>query len=138
MNNIKITFGMIVLNGEPFIGNNLRSLYPFAHQIVVVEGACPVATRNRTTVAPWTRRLTAKPNSQVHVWPLKNGDHVNTNLRHTIHASVGQTVIDDELDRSKDPVPVWLQICRLSLSKRAGFPNMREKPCAMRSYGPVA
>lgn len=36
---IKITFGMIVLNGEPFIKYNLRSLYPFAHQIIVVEGA---------------------------------------------------------------------------------------------------
>ena len=36
---IKITFGMIVLNGEPFTKYNLRSLYPFAHQIIVVEGA---------------------------------------------------------------------------------------------------
>lgn len=36
---IRITFGMIVLNGEPFIKYNLRSLYPFAHQIIVVEGA---------------------------------------------------------------------------------------------------
>jgi hypothetical protein len=36
---IKITFGMIVLNGEPFIKYNLRSLYTFAHQIIVVEGA---------------------------------------------------------------------------------------------------
>jgi len=41
---IKITFGMIVLNGEPFLHYNLRSLYPFAHQIIVVEGACPSAT----------------------------------------------------------------------------------------------
>jgi hypothetical protein len=37
--NPKITFGMIVLNGEPFIKYNLRSIYPFAHQIIVVEGA---------------------------------------------------------------------------------------------------
>jgi hypothetical protein len=36
---IRFTFGMIVLNGEPFIKYNLRSLYPFAHQIIVVEGA---------------------------------------------------------------------------------------------------
>jgi hypothetical protein len=36
----QITFGMIVLNGEPFIRYNLRTLYPFAHQIIVVEGAC--------------------------------------------------------------------------------------------------
>lgn len=39
----KITFGIIVLNGEPFTQYNLRALYPFAHQIVVVEGACPSA-----------------------------------------------------------------------------------------------
>ncbi|MEW6602999.1 MAG: glycosyltransferase family A protein [Nitrospirota bacterium] len=37
----QITFGLIVLNGEPFIRYNLRALYPFAHQIIVVEGACP-------------------------------------------------------------------------------------------------
>lgn len=44
----KVTFGMIVLNGEPFIRYNLRSLYPFAHQIIVVEGAVPAA-RNVST-----------------------------------------------------------------------------------------
>jgi len=37
----KVTIGMIVFNGEPFIRYNLRSVYPFAHQIVVVEGAVP-------------------------------------------------------------------------------------------------
>lgn len=40
---IKITFGIIVLNGEPFIKYNLRSLYPFAHEIIVVEGATRLA-----------------------------------------------------------------------------------------------
>lgn len=35
---------MIVLNGEPFIRHNLRALYPYAHQIIVVEGACPSAS----------------------------------------------------------------------------------------------
>jgi glycosyltransferase involved in cell wall biosynthesis len=35
----QITFGMIVLNGEPFIRYNLRALYPYAHEIIVVEGA---------------------------------------------------------------------------------------------------
>jgi hypothetical protein len=34
----KITFGIIVLNGEPFTRYCLRSLYPFAHEIIVVEG----------------------------------------------------------------------------------------------------
>lgn len=48
MGNIKMTFGMIVLNGEPFVGYNLRSLYPFAYQIIVVEGACPAAAKVAT------------------------------------------------------------------------------------------
>lgn len=34
---------MIVLNGEPFTRYCLRSIYPFAHQIIVVEGAAPAA-----------------------------------------------------------------------------------------------
>ena len=36
---IRISFGIIVLNGEPFTRYCLRSLYPFAHEIIVVEGA---------------------------------------------------------------------------------------------------
>lgn len=39
----RITFGVIVLNGLPFLPYNLRSLYPFAERIVVVEGAAPGA-----------------------------------------------------------------------------------------------
>lgn len=39
----KISFGIIVLNGYPFLEYNLRSLYPFAHQIIVVEGAALAA-----------------------------------------------------------------------------------------------
>jgi len=39
----KITFGIIVLNGEPFIRYCLRALYPVANQIIVVEGAAPGA-----------------------------------------------------------------------------------------------
>lgn len=39
----QITFGIIVLNGEPFTRYNLAALYPFAHQIIVVEGAAPSA-----------------------------------------------------------------------------------------------
>ena len=38
-----VSFGMIVLNGLPFLRYNLRALYPFAHQIIVVEGAAPGA-----------------------------------------------------------------------------------------------
>jgi len=39
----KITFGIILLNGEPFTRYCLRALYPFAHEIIVVEGACEAA-----------------------------------------------------------------------------------------------
>ena len=35
----RVTFGIIVLNGEPFIKYCLRQIYPFAHEIIVVEGA---------------------------------------------------------------------------------------------------
>ena len=34
----KITFGIIVLNGEPFTRYCLRSIYAFAYEIIVVEG----------------------------------------------------------------------------------------------------
>jgi hypothetical protein len=39
----RITFGVIVLNGEPFTRYLLRSLLPFAHQVIVVEGAAQAA-----------------------------------------------------------------------------------------------
>lgn len=35
----RISFGIIVLNGEPFTRYTLRALYPFAYEIIVVEGA---------------------------------------------------------------------------------------------------
>ncbi|MGH9856239.1 MAG: glycosyltransferase family 2 protein, partial [Acidobacteriota bacterium] len=44
----KITFGIIVLNGEPFTRYCLRSIYPYAHQIIVVEGASPGAAQIAT------------------------------------------------------------------------------------------
>lgn len=44
----RITFGIIVLNGEPFTRYCIRSLYPYAHQIIVVEGAAPAAARIAT------------------------------------------------------------------------------------------
>lgn len=44
----RVTFGVIVLNGEPFTRHTLRSLYPYAHEIIVVEGAAPGA-RNIAT-----------------------------------------------------------------------------------------
>lgn len=45
---VRVTFGVIVLNGEPFTRYALRALYPFAHEIIVVEGAAPGA-RNIAT-----------------------------------------------------------------------------------------
>ena len=39
----RISFGIIVLNGEPFTRYTLRALYPYAHEIIVVEGAAPGA-----------------------------------------------------------------------------------------------
>jgi len=39
----RLSFGLIVLNGEPFIKYWLRSVYPWAHEIIVVEGAVPSA-----------------------------------------------------------------------------------------------
>jgi Glycosyl transferase family 2 len=44
----RMTFGLIVLNGEPFTRYCLRALYPFAHEIIVVEGACQSAARLAT------------------------------------------------------------------------------------------
>lgn len=44
----RISFGMIVLNGEPFVRYNLRAIYPFAYEILVVEGACPSAAEVAT------------------------------------------------------------------------------------------
>jgi hypothetical protein len=44
----RVTFGIIVLNGEPFTRYCLRALYPFAHEIIVVEGAAPAAASMAT------------------------------------------------------------------------------------------
>ena len=35
----RISFGIIVLNGEPFTKYNLRNIYEFAYEIVIAEGA---------------------------------------------------------------------------------------------------
>jgi glycosyltransferase involved in cell wall biosynthesis len=42
----RISFGIIVFNGEPFTRYCLRALYPFAYEIIVVEGAVPGAENN--------------------------------------------------------------------------------------------
>ncbi|MDR3574707.1 MAG: glycosyltransferase family A protein [Anaerolineaceae bacterium] len=38
MTNPRISFGIIVLNGDPFVKYCLRSIYPYAYEIIVVEG----------------------------------------------------------------------------------------------------
>jgi len=45
----RISFGIIVLNGEPFTRYCLRSLYPFAYEIIVVEGGHEGAWNVTTT-----------------------------------------------------------------------------------------
>ena len=40
----KISFGIIVLNGEPYTRYVIRTLYPHAHEIIIVEGACEGAS----------------------------------------------------------------------------------------------
>lgn len=45
----RITFGIIVLNGEPFTEYCLKAIYPFAHEIIVVEGASINAAAVATT-----------------------------------------------------------------------------------------
>ena len=38
---LRVTFGMIVLNAQPFLAYTLAAIYPYAHEIIVVEGATP-------------------------------------------------------------------------------------------------
>jgi hypothetical protein len=45
---MKISFGIIVLNGEPFTRYCIRALYPHAYEIIIAEGACEGA-RNVAT-----------------------------------------------------------------------------------------
>jgi hypothetical protein len=45
---VKITFGIIVLNGEPFTRYCIHALYQHAHEIIISEGACEGA-RNIAT-----------------------------------------------------------------------------------------
>ncbi len=40
---VRFTFGIIVLNGEPFVHHTIAALYPHAYEIIVVEGAAPAA-----------------------------------------------------------------------------------------------
>ena len=53
----RISFGLIVLNGEPFVRYTVRAIYPYAHEIIVVEGATPGA-RNIATPGGHSRDST--------------------------------------------------------------------------------
>jgi hypothetical protein len=44
----KVTFGIIALNAMPLLRYNLKSLYPYAYEIIVVEGACLAARKTAT------------------------------------------------------------------------------------------
>ena len=44
----RISFGMIVLNGMPFVLPCIRAIYEYAHEIVVVEGAVEAARTQAT------------------------------------------------------------------------------------------
>lgn len=39
----KVSFGILALNAQPLLEYNLRALYPFAHQLIVAEGAARAA-----------------------------------------------------------------------------------------------
>jgi len=58
-NEPRFTFGMIVLNGEPFMRYALDALYPHAHEIIVVEGAAPAAAAVATPDGHSTDRTLA-------------------------------------------------------------------------------
>lgn len=45
---VNVTFGIIVLNGEPFIRYCIKALYPHAHEIIIAEGACTAAANVAT------------------------------------------------------------------------------------------
>ena len=45
----RISFGIIVLNGEPFTRYNLRNIYKFAYEIVIAEGASLKAAHMSTS-----------------------------------------------------------------------------------------
>ncbi len=80
----RITFGIIVLNGEPFTRYVLEALYPFAHEIIVVEGASPGARNtanpdghSRDSTLAELRRFKAEedPNGKVTIVTAEDEGH---------------------------------------------------------------
>ena len=82
----QITFGMIVLNGEPFVRYNLRALYPFAHEIIVVEGAVPGAasistpnghSKDRTLTDLWDFKKSEDSGNKLVIVTAEDEGHPN-------------------------------------------------------------
>ncbi|MCL6606410.1 MAG: glycosyltransferase family 2 protein [Paenibacillus sp.] len=86
MNFPKISFGIIVLNGEPFTRYCIRALYPFAHEIIVVEGAAPAAASiatpdghsiDSTLVTLRDFKEHEDPENKVHIVTAEDDGHPN-------------------------------------------------------------
>lgn len=75
MNNPRISFGIIVLNGEPFTKYCLRQIYPYAYEIIVVEGGSRKAIQDApdghstdgTLEALWEFKETEDRESKVNI-----------------------------------------------------------------------
>jgi len=82
----RVTFGMIVLNGEPFLRYNLRGIYPFAHEIIVVEGAAPGAaciataqghSTDGTLDTLWDFKARDDPEDKLYIVTAEDDGHPN-------------------------------------------------------------
>jgi glycosyltransferase involved in cell wall biosynthesis len=108
--NMKITFGMIVLNGDQVLEETLASVYPYAHQILIAEG--PVAywrQQGYTTSTDGTNEiLDSFPDPEnkikiVHSQYLEKDDQCNTYMQHLDPNSDYIWNLDcDEVFKSKD------------------------------------
>ncbi len=80
----QISFGVIVLNGEPFTKHTLRSVYSYAYEIIVSEGAAPGArgiatkdghSRDGTLEALREFRKTEDPEGKVTIVTAEDEGH---------------------------------------------------------------
>jgi len=91
---MKITFGMIVLNGDQVLQETLASVYPYAHQILIAEG--PVTywqQQGYTTSIDGTNEILDNfpdPENKikiVHSQYTEKDDQCNTYMKHLDAAS---------------------------------------------------
>jgi len=82
----KISFGIIVLNGEPFTRYNLRNIYPFAYEIIIAEGASLKAAHAATPdghsldgTLEILQRFKAEedPDNKIHIVTAEDEGHPN-------------------------------------------------------------